>query len=188
MKKILSHIADTRFGVNAKALDKGPMALVQSSALLSGGIVDLGLLRRIAPEVVNYKPEDLLRKDDVLLIGKGSDNHAAVWPGSDEDTLASSMLYVIRPDPNVIIPAFLVSYLNSHAAKAYFNFHQKAGTVKVLGRMALDELPVPLPSLAEQRTVAQLATAVQHSRSLLNELSQAHATMLNSVWAKFDRA
>ena len=140
MKRQLVEFASIRFGVHAKALDHGTMALVQASAFGEHGGIEHHHVRRIAPAVVSYKPDDLLRVGDVLLVGKGNVNHAVLWPGSDEDTLASSTLYVIRTDPQQVLPAYLASYLNSTPAKAYFTFHQKAGTVKVLGRAALNEL------------------------------------------------
>lgn len=187
MKRQLVEFASIRFGVQAKALDKGPIAFVQASAIKEGGAVEQDHVRRIAPEAVSFKPDDLLNADDVLLIGKGNENRAVVWPGSDEDTLASSTLYVIRTDPQQVLPAFLVSYLNSTPAKAYFAFHQKAGTVKVLGRTALNELMVPVPPLEHQQRIVQLAGTIQRSQQILADLTNANAQLLNSVWARTDQ-
>jgi len=187
MKRQLVEFASIRFGVNAKGLDLGPMALVQAAALGEHGELAYDHIRRIAPAVVSHKPDDLLRAGDVLLVGKGNVNHAVLWPGSAEGTLASSTLYVIRPDPKQVLPAYLVSYLNSTPAKAYFAFHQKAGTVKVLGRAALNELMVPVPPMNQQLRMVHLAEATYRTHRLLNELSQAHAQLLNTAWATLDQ-
>lgn len=187
MKRQLIEFASVRFGVQAKALDKGPVAYVQSSAIGTNGTVDPDYTRRISPEGISFKPDDLLLSNDVLLIGKGNENRAVVWPGSDEDTLASSTLYVIRTDPKQVLPAYLASYLNSTPAKAYFAFHQKAGTVKVLGRAALNELMVPVPPLEHQERIVQLAASIQRSQHILADLTNANAQLLNSVWARTDQ-
>jgi hypothetical protein len=186
MLPTLAQLANLRFGVHAKALEEGPMALVQSSAIGEHGIIVHDHIRRITPEVVSFKEEDELREGDVLFIGKGSQHHAAVWPGSDEGTLASSMLYVIRPFPD-LLPAFLAGYLNSTVAQAHFTTFRKTGTVNVVGRKALESLPMPLPTLAQQHKAIQLADAAQRTQFLLNELSHAQQQLLNSVWAQFCR-
>lgn len=187
MKRQLIEFSAVRFGVNAKAFDDGSVALVPASAIGAGGQLDPSGLRRVMPELITYKPDDLLQEGDVLLIGKGNVNHAAVWPGSDEDTVASGTLYVIRPDAQQVLPHFLAGYLNSAQVRAWFAGHQKMGTVKVLGRAALNLLLVPVPSLHEQQRFVHFMHATHQAQVLLNDLAQAHTNMLNSVWAQFDR-
>lgn len=188
MKAQLVEFASIRFGVHAKALRKGPMALVPASAIEAHRAIQLDDLPRVSPEVVRYKTDDLLQPGDVLLIGKGSTNHATVWPGSVEDTLASNTLFVIRTDRQQVIPEYLAGYFNSTTAKAWFAFHQKAGTVKVLSREALNEMEVPVPPLAVQQRMASLASASGRIIANLNELAQAHSSLLNSAWAQLDNA
>ena len=188
MKQQLVEFASIRFGVHAKALDKGPMALVPASAIGEHGVILEPNIRRIAPEVVRHQPADLLEKGDVLLIGKGNANHAAVWPGSLEGTLASNTLYVIRPNQQLVLSDYLAGFLNSTAAKAWFTARQKTGTVNVLGRKALNELLVPLPSLKVQQQMVRLAHASHRAIAQLTELSNAQAQLLNSAWAQLDNA
>lgn len=187
MQMIMIQVSTARFGVHAKRMRRGPMALVQSSAIMADGTINLGYIDRTDTALVSYKEEDLLRKNDVLLIGKGSNNIAALWPGNDEDSLASGMLYVIRPDPALVLPAYLASYLNSHPAQAQIATYRKPGTVPVLGRKALDQLEVPVPSLAEQRKLVQLADAVQRTKLHLTELSNSYTQLLDAVWATYPK-
>lgn len=186
MKQQLVEFASIRFGVHAKALEHGSMALVPASAIGEHGDILPSYLRRIAPEVVRYQPADLLQEGDVLLVGKGSVNHAAVWPGSDEDTLASNTLFVIRPDRRQVLPEYLAGYLNSTTAQAWFAPHQKTGTVKVLSREALNQLEVPIPDLATQNRMARLSTAARNALATLKDLSHAYATLLNTAWAQLN--
>ncbi len=186
MKHLLVEFASIRFGVHAKALEQGSMALVPASAIGEHGDVLPHHLRRIAPEVVRCQPADLLEEGDVLLVGKGSSNHAAVWPGSPEDTLASNTLFVIRPNRQQVLPGYLAGYLNSASAQAWFATHQKTGSVNVLSREALNELLVPMPPLAIQHRMVQLAHASRRAMQHLTELSNAHAQLLNSAWAQLN--
>lgn len=183
--KHLNNIATSRFGVNAKGMEHGPMALVQSSAIRPDGIIEHAYVDRTEPSLVNYRKEDLLQKDDVLLIGKGSKNTAALWPGTAEDTIASAMLYVIRPTPGLVLPAYLAAYLNSNSAKAQMARYAKSGTVHVLGRQALDNLEVPVPSLDDQHKLVRLADAAQRAKLHLHELTNAYTQLLDAVWATY---
>lgn len=187
MKHQVVEFASIRFGVHAKALEQGPMGLVPASAIGEHGNLLRDHLRRIAPEVVRSKPDDLLQAGDVLLVGKGHTNHAAVWPGSPEATLASNTLYVIRPNRQQVLPEYLAGYLNSTPAQAWFATHQKTGTVNVLSREALNELMVPVPSLATQQRLVQLTLASRQAIAHLTELTHAHAQLLNSAWAQLDQ-
>lgn len=183
--KQLFDFSTIRFGVHAKGLRQGPMALVQSSAIAADGAVRAEYLVRTAPMAVRYRQEDLLQAGDVLLVAKGASNLAAVWPGSHEDSLASSMLFVIRPHRHHLLPAFLAAYLNSRPAQAQLAQYRKPGSVPVLGRAALDRLAVPVPPLAEQQRMLHLAATVQRTVQHLNQLSDAYAQLLHAAWANF---
>lgn len=184
MKSLSAH-SSIRFGVHAKGLQQGPMALVQSSAIVAGGEVRPEYLARTAPEAVRFREEDLLRQGDVLLVAKGASNLAAVWPGSHEDSLASSMLFVIRPDQHHLLPEFLAAFLNSRPAQAQMAQYLKPGSAPVLSRAALDRLAVPVPSLPEQQRMVALATSVQGTVQGLQQLSDTYAQLLNTAWANF---
>jgi hypothetical protein len=186
MKQQLVEFASIRFGVHAKALEQGSMALVPASAIGEHGDILTHHLRRIAPEVVRCQPADLLQAGDVLLVGKGNVNHAAVWPTGFEDTLASNTLFVIRPNRQQVLPEYLVGYLNSAPAQAWFTTHRKTGTVQVLSREALNELLVPVPPLATQQRMVKLTHAAQRAIQQITELSNAHAQLLNTAWAQLN--
>lgn len=187
MPQVIGSLASLRFGVHAKGLAQGPMALVQSSAITAEGTIEQAYINRTSPELVAYKDVDLLRAGDVLLIGKGSNNVAAVWPGSSEATVASAMLFVIRPNTTRVLPGYLAGYLNSRPAQAHMAAYRKTGTVAVLDRSALEQLLVPLPPLGEQQKLVQLAAATQRTRLHLTELSNAYAQLLDAVWATYPK-
>lgn len=187
MKQNFSDIATARFGVHAKRMRKGTMALVQSSAITAEGSIQQAYIDRTDPALVNYKEVDLLRKDDVLLIGKGSSTTAALWSGSSEDTLASGMLFVIRPKVENLLPAYLAAYLNSRPAQFQMASLRKVGTVPVLSRSALDTLEIPVPSLEDQHKLVHLADAAQRAKQHLNELTNAYGQLLDAAWTTFDR-
>ena len=56
--------------------------------------------------------------------------------------------------------------------------------MNVLSREALNELMVPVPSLATQQRLVQLTLASRQAIAHLTELTHAHAQLLNSAWAQ----
>lgn len=185
MKIPLTSIATVRFGVHAKGLQQGAMGLVQSSAIGPHGAVQAAKVDRTSPHHIRFGEEDLLQKEDVLFIGRGAQNLAAVWPGAEEDTVASSMLFVIRPDPARILPAYLAAYLNSRPAQAQLAQYRKPGSTPAISRQALDQLAVPLPPMAEQWRMVALARTVQGTVHNLQQLCDTYAQLLNAAWANF---
>ncbi len=180
---LLPAISTIRFGVHAKALKKGPMILVQSSAIGDFGKIHTNFLQRTAVEVVRFREEDVLQPGDVLLIGKGAKRLAAVWPGSNEDALASSVLFVIRPHPD-INPLFVASFLNSTPAQAHMARYTKPGSVQSVGRTALDTLPIPRLDGALQHTMAKLYEAEHRFHQTLQKLADVRRSYTDAAWAK----
>lgn len=178
----LEEVAHIRFGIHAKGLNQGRMALVQSAAVEAGGI-NPSYVRRTDPSVVDPRPEDLLRPGDVLLIGKGSANHAACWPDGTGEAVAASMLFVIRPADG-LLPEYLAAFLNSREAAAWLARYRKGGTVPMLGRKALGQLPVPLPDAARQQHLVQLHQAARRMQQLTEQMAHAHHRLVDAAWAQ----
>lgn len=180
--EILENLAHIRFGVHAKGMTEGRMLLVQSAAVEAGGI-NQSYLRRTDPATLEPRPDDLLRPGDVLLVGKGSTNPAACWPGGPTEAVAASMLFVIRPTKG-LLPEYLAAFLNSREAAAWLAPYRKDGTVPVLGRKALGQLPVPLPDADQQRRLVQLHQAARRMQQLTEQMAHAHHRLVDAAWAQ----
>jgi type I restriction enzyme S subunit len=69
-------------------------------------------------------------------------------------------LALIRPRSHVLLPEFLLYYLQSDSSKRHF-LRTAAGLTRFgLASRAISSLPIPLPSLGEQAAIAQLLAAL----------------------------
>src|SRR5689334_15503015 len=57
-------------------------------------------------------PNSFLRPGDILFIAKGAHNFAIVFELNLPKAIASSAFFVLRPDPEKIVPGYLAWYLN----------------------------------------------------------------------------
>ena len=71
--------------------------------------------------------------------------------------LPGGNLFVARPDPSRADPWYLKAFFDSPAGAGLLARCSPGKTVKSLPLRSLEELPVPLPSLDEQRVVAARA-------------------------------
>lgn len=116
-------------------------------------------------------PRQLLKKGDVLFTSKGNSNKAIVFD-HDHPAVASSMLTVIRPDRQRVLPGYLAWYLNSETAQGQLHALRSGATVLSISVSDLRELEIPLPNMKEQEIIAKVYQLAIKEQELINELAQ----------------
>lgn len=111
----------------------------------------------------------LLKQGDILILSKGSANKALLYEGQYAPAVAVSAFTIIRLHTGHIKPEFLNWYINSTGAQEYFNMHRAGTTTLNLSKKAIDELPVPVPSLAKQEIMMKLVNQYEYYKSLQAE-------------------
>jgi restriction endonuclease S subunit len=158
---------------------KGCLRLVQISDLENDGTFRNSDFIRIQPnEPVN--PTYFLQPGDVLFPNRGTRTTAAVFPGGVGDVIAGAQFFVIRPDSLQITPEYLAWALRTADAARYFSNLRKGTLVQTLERRNLEEFPVPLSSLAIQRTILKIADLEREARALESRLADLRATHLET--------
>lgn len=122
-------------------------------------------------KISNYEvpPHQLLSKDDILLLSKGTNNKALLYSGSYQYAVATSAFTIIRLKSTNLLPGFLTWYLNSKAAQDYFNTNRAGTTTLNLSKQALDQLELPVPPIPIQEKMLNLINTAQQYRHLLDE-------------------
>ena len=111
---------------------------------------------------------------DVLLSKSGTIGKAALVRNGAAGAVASSGLYVLRPDQHRLDSGFLLAYLASPTCQNWLAARSRGAFIRHLNRAVLDELPIPLPPL-----MMQVAAGAQHRDSgtdVLMFLAQAAGT------------
>lgn len=150
---------------------KGSYSFVRIGDISQDGTLRGHDFNRIEPnEPVN---EDLwLRRGDVLFPNRGERTTAIAFPVEHPQTIVGPQFFIVRPDQRVIAPEYLAWFLRSAESVAHFETRRKGTYVKIIQRKDLAELEIPLPPLATQRKIVEIAGLVLEERELTERLSQ----------------
>lgn len=161
----LKFLAQVRGGL---ALGKkyGDEALIERPYLrvanVKDGYVDL---RDLATVTVPASEADacLLKPGDVLMTEGGDADklgRGCVWQGQVDPCLHQNHVFAVRARHDVRIdPEFLSLWTSGEPAKAYLESRAKQSTnLASISATNIEELPVPVPPVAEQRAIVDLVT------------------------------
>ena len=136
--------------------------------------------------------EKLLMAGDLLVCEGGEIGRAAVWDGEIEYCLFQNHLHCLRPiDASRTEPRFLMAWLEE--GFKYRNAYEGAGnrtTIPNLSRTRLAGLPIPHPTVDEQREIVAILNAIdrkidlhRRKRAVLEELFKAllHKLMTGEI-------
>ncbi|PSM51321.1 type I restriction/modification system, specificity subunit [Campylobacter blaseri] len=125
------------------------------------------------------KDEYLLKKDDILIRLK--EPNIAVCVGKDYgDTIASSLVAIIRTTKNDINPIYLTNYLNSSFAKR--QFFKQSSAIPMLNIKTLENLKVILPKKEAQDRIVQIQTLTYKEIDTLKNLIQQKQIYANQIF------
>jgi len=114
----------------------------------------------------------ILKSGDVLFPNRGTRTTALTFPGSKEPTIAGSQFFILRSDSKLVWADYLSWFLRSEVAHQYFAGRRKGSYVQIIQRKDLAELEMPLPSLADQHKIVEIAHLAQQERILSERLAE----------------
>ena len=118
----------------------------------------------------DFKEKFYLKKNDILFVSKGVNNYAIAIDDIDFKVVPSATFFVIRADEKIIVPEYLVWYINQRDAQNYLN-EKKAGTyVPNLNKQDIMELPVKVPPIKIQKAIAQTAVLLNKEIEILDKI------------------
>jgi len=123
---------------------------------------------------------ELLKPGDLLFAGKGGRSQAVLFDQTEE-TLANSLFVVINTDGKELDPGYLLWFLNSPKAQAYFRANMMGTTVPNITLSTLKELEVPVPPVAAQKAIARVHELALREEHILNELVQQRKALVEEV-------
>lgn len=162
---------------------EGSCRLIQISDLGNDGFFRNEDFIRIEPnETVN--PALFLRRGDILFPNRGTRTTAAVLTHTPDNILAGAQFFVISPKSTEVIPDYLAWTLRTVEAVRYFATRRKGTLVQTLQRFHVEEFPVPLPPLATQKKILELATLEREASVLESRLAALRNTYLEQSLLK----
>ncbi len=131
------------------------------------GYLDLSDLLHVTKNYDNENRTKRLQAGDVLTIRTGYPGVSAVVPQHLHNAQSFTTL-VSRPQKKIILPHFLALWINSPRGKAFVFAGKAGGAQHNLNAGTLKNLPVPIPSLAEQQRIIDIL-AQRHDIEMLSK-------------------
>lgn len=110
-----------------------------------------------------------VRQGDVLFISRGYRNDAVTINSVPANTVASSTFYLLRPKSN-IIPDYLAWYINQLNVFGHLDQIRTGAGSPIVQRQSVKEFPIVVPTLGEQRQVAELSKLMNQQRVMQKAL------------------
>ncbi|KQV35769.1 MULTISPECIES: restriction endonuclease subunit S [unclassified Rhizobium] len=144
------------------------------------GHLDLTVIKTISvrrSDIERYA----LREGDVLMT-EGGDwdklGRAAIWRDEIPNCIHQNHIFRVRPPSADVSPAWIITYVNSHLGRAFFeNASKQTTNLASINMTQLRACPFPLPPLAEQhRIVAKVDELMALCDQLESSLTHADET------------
>tara|TARA_R110000850_G_scaffold51984_2_gene126078 strand:+ start:411 stop:1034 length:624 start_codon:yes stop_codon:yes gene_type:complete len=164
--------------------DNGDAFVVQYRHLVAGEPLDDTqghTLDRVS--LTGRKRPEYLCSGDILFMAKGTRNDAAVVRELPNNTVCTPNFYLIRLTPGAcnLIPEFLAWQINHFDAQRYFAERSQGSAVPSITKSELENLPIVMPSLKQQKVMVELITAARREKQQLNQLIENRQRMIDAV-------
>jgi restriction endonuclease S subunit len=158
MKLTLKDLATVSAGQFFRPVNNGTLRYI-----LAKNIGDNGeFIYSSTPTLLNddQTSKHILTPGDIVFISKGTKNIATLITSTLQPSVASSSLFVIRmmqTNLHKILPEYLVWYLNSERAQAFFKSQQRGSDLQYISKGTLQALEISLPNTKQQHAIVHIA-------------------------------
>jgi len=164
---------------SVRAVSTGTHRLLQARDISPQHGVRLDALVRFMPE----RNPDLYRvlRGDILLTARGQDHRACLVDVDLPDVLASSVFYIIRPRKELVLPGYLAWWLNQPDAQAALESASRGTGIGYIARPLMERIPVVVPSLDQQRRIAETMRLWRRHQSIQSRLDQKREQLIHAI-------
>ena len=188
---IIKDLADIQLGyqfrTRVEGHPKGMMLLVQVKDVnRARREVDFTSALRFYPERDTTK--QLLKPGDVLFMGKGSAPFACVVRDLPGPAVAGGMFFILRAKPRRVFPDYLAWALGQEKTMRALMVASGTGVaMPVIKRSVLEDFRIPLPPLAVQQRIADLARLALDEQELLQEIADQKRALIQVVCERMSK-
>lgn len=177
--KIMSQIgtiANIRMGATLRGRDATrPTPTGSCNFLRIGDISQDGKL--LTEELIRIEPNEsikddlFLRSGDVLFPNRGTRTTALAYRLDLPRTLVGAQFFVLRPNPELVLPEYLAWFLRTDEASRHFEGRRKGSYVQIIQRSDLAELEMPVPPLTIQQKIVDASNLALRERNIEEKLA-----------------
>ena len=179
----IQDISIIQFGYYAQANAKGTIKYLQAR-----NFNEFGQYVGIADTFLEENDKvgvNLLEDGDILFVSKGFRFFASLYKQEFGKAVASSIFFVIKPDKERIIPAYLVSVLNMPKSLLHFQQSGAGSSIPSIRKNELADFSFPLLPMEQQQQIVELQELylkdVALTKNLLKQKQQLFQTTINTL-------
>ncbi|WP_324292728.1 hypothetical protein [Maridesulfovibrio sp.] len=136
----------------------------------------------IRTELTGRRQPNWLQQDDILFLIRGSRNIAVFLEDVPFNCVISPHFLLLRTKPDAkILPAFAAWQMNQIPAQRYFGISAEGSAQRSIRKGVLSDLPIVIPSMAEQKAVINLALAARKEAAIYSKLIANREQEIRSV-------
>lgn len=163
-----------------EAFPEGAVAVVQMKDILSSGGVDWS--SAVRTELVGRKEPDWLSGGDLLFVSRGSRYFAVCLDSPPAPAVCGPHLFHLTVKAReLLMPEFLAWVVGQGPVQRQLQQAASGSLQLSVTRQALEALEIPLPPIATQRAVTDLAAAAARERAVLTALIQNRELQLEAL-------
>ena len=172
------------FRSRLEAMENGSVSVIQMKDLLSNNTVDCG--KCIKTDMKTVRDHHLAQKGDLIFRSRGLVTTSAILLTNPHKTIVSAPLLRIRiTNTKIILPEYLNWYISQKDAQRYFTSRQEGSSINMISQKQLEELPVPIPSLAEQKQILEINELHNQEIDALNKLIKIKKIVVAQLLGEF---
>lgn len=113
-----------------------------------------------------------LSPGDILVAARGSHNYAILVDESlcGRTALAAPHFFVVTCQQRTVLPEYLLWLLNQGPCQRYFLKEAEGSLTKSIRRQVVEDTPIVIPPIEQQRSVIALAKTLMQEQKLANQL------------------
>jgi len=185
MKKRLLDIAEFRTGYQFRGkVMPDPAGTVQVVQIKD---IDPDLRIRVADLVtvtLDRSEPYLIQADDVLFLGRGHRLYAVLVPEVEPNTIATGYFFILRPNPCLVLPAYLAWSLNQPDFQESLRPFHRGSHIPMVSRTDVEELGIQTPPLDVQRRILRLNDLLDHERRLCAAIQEKRRLLVQTLCRK----
>lgn len=182
--KLATVQAGYSFRSRLEAMDSGAVAVIQMKDLTSTNRVCCDELARVDMDIP--KGHHLVEPGDLVFRSRGLTSNSALLADDPGLAVLAAPLLRIRVKGGTVLPEYLNWYLSQKPAQIYFASCSAGTSLKMISKQSLEAFEVPVPSLARQRWIVELAQLAEEEQRIMTKLAGKRyqymaATLLQSI-------
>jgi len=131
--------------------------------------ISTGLTRIVSGKISS---RTYLKSGDVLVVAKGSNNFAIMYDLDLPKAIASSAFFVLRPDHDKVIPAYLAWYINQPPVQQFLKGNMAGTYVPNINKSTMEAIIIALPSRSIQEKIVEVDRLRKKEQALVNQITE----------------